>query len=388
MYVGFGKFNGKNTVDNKGSSGAAMSYLSKENEGKSPRDHEHFFNHDNERITETEAQLHIDGYNRHIGKKDAKFYMFTINPSEGEQRHLMHLAQYESRKGEKTNNYSELLPGEKARYQALLKNYTKNVMELYAANFKKGIKGKDLVYVAKVEHERRYKSFHKEVKNNEAITKQIHGLVVDRIRAENSGDNKALQKVNKKIEKLKEKYETHDGGPANEDKSNVIKRGDQKLGPQSHVHIIVHRNTKDYVKISPNAQSRGHQQTGANGQKIKVGFDHEQFKEASGKLFREQFNYRGSEKEVYKKPINERVMGRIERMERGSAKFVANKVKSKVKSEVYSKVFHGEALKMKSQAQQMYSLVQTLSNIHRPEKIIAKALNQSASSIKTSVKAR
>lgn len=376
MYVGFGSFNGKAKLDNKGSSGAAISYLSKENNEKKLRDQEHFFNHDNDRIREAEAQQHIDGFNKHIGKNEAKFYMFTINPSEREQQHLIKLSLEEQRP---VKIISELTRGEKAKYQELLKNYTKNVMELYASNFNKGVQGKDVVYVAKVEHERIYKSFHEEVKHNSKLQNKIYDLAA-KMYGEKEG-SRGYIKYQTKIKEVKAAIKTTDDKPLNADKSNLIKRGEKKEGMQSHVHVVVHRNTKDYVKISPNAKSRGHQQKGGKGQKVAIGFDHEQFKEASGKLFQEQFNYKPKENEMYKKPVRERVVSKL-------ARKTKNKLSNTAKSEVYSKVFHSEVLQMKSQAQQLNSLVKTLANIHKPHKIFANILNKTTSNIKTAARAK
>ncbi|MEM6517300.1 MAG: MobB family relaxase [Bacteroidota bacterium] len=376
MFVKIQKSIGKSKLNNKGSSATLVSYLSKENEDKSPSEYEHFFNHDNERINQSSAQQLLDGQNKHLGKNDSKFFMLTINPSPKELQHLAKLSGSEK----DINSIEELKPEQRKRFDILLKSYTKNVMELYADNFNRGIKGKDLVYVAKVEQNRTYKSFHDEVKQNKAITKEIHSLVVDRIRAEDSGDTKKVKKINKKIAELHGKYATVDGKPMAADKSNVIKAGDKKLGLHTHVHVVVHRNTKDFVKISPNANSKGHSQTNQKGKEIKVGFDHEQFKNASFKMFEKQFDYKSRENEKYEYSNLERASRTVTRnVSRSVSSTVGNKIKSKVKSEIYKNAFEGEFMKLKARSGQVQSLINNLANITRPEKLLWNAVKKVAS---------
>ncbi|MEM6516928.1 MAG: DUF5712 family protein, partial [Bacteroidota bacterium] len=92
MFVKIQKSIGKSKLNNKGSSAALVSYLSKENEDKSPSEYEHFFNQDNERINQSSAQQLLDGQNKHLGKNDSKFFMLTINPSPKELQHLAKLS--------------------------------------------------------------------------------------------------------------------------------------------------------------------------------------------------------------------------------------------------------------------------------------------------------
>lgn len=363
-------------TDNKGSSSGIISYLSKENEGKNFTDTEGFFNHDNSTISETEAQLIIDNQNKNIGKKDAKFFTFTINPHENELKHIAKIAGNNTAK-----NYQELTPIQQQDYQKMLKSYTKNVMELYAENFDKNIEGKDLVYVAKMEQQRTYKSFSKEVKENEAVTKKIHNQVVFRIRAENkieaSTSKSELKKAQKefkivqgRIDMLKSKYHTIDNKTLQNDKENLIKRGSIKEGFQTHMHIVVHRNTKDYVKISPNAKSRGHTQDTKNGS-AKIGFDHERFKTNSGKMFEEQFNYKQSRNEKFtpSNPISK------------SGNIVKNKLTSKIKSEITKNTIDPQTMKMYGSAIKVKALISTLAKVSNPKALALDILKRVAKEI-------
>jgi hypothetical protein len=84
-----------------------------------------------------------------------------------------------------------------------IRNYTRKIMEIYAANFKgikddKNLKGKDMAYFAKIEFNRYYKGNDDEVKNGS------------------------------------------------------VKQGDKKPGNNLHVHIVVSRKDKsNKYKISP-----------------------------------------------------------------------------------------------------------------------------------------
>lgn len=116
-----------------------------------------------------------------------------------------------------------------------LMNYTRKAMELYAHNFNKGLEGKDIVWYAKIEYQRIYK-------------------------------------MNDKIPSDK-------------------KKGDEKDGLQTHIHVIVSRKTADKKRlISPLANERGKTYKIGDKQMIK-GFDRNIYKEKCEKLFDELFSY-------------------------------------------------------------------------------------------------
>ena len=74
--------------DNKGSSGALMDYLDKENKDKEKDEKEGFFNDEKDDISKIKARNIIDSNNVRLGEKDTKFYMLSINPSWREIEHL------------------------------------------------------------------------------------------------------------------------------------------------------------------------------------------------------------------------------------------------------------------------------------------------------------
>jgi len=194
-------------------------YLEKENIGKSIREREYFFSHSRDSVHVEQVIEHIDKNAKgHLLKTDAKFYSVVLAPSEQELEHI--------------GNDSEKL-----------KEYTRAAMQAYAENFNKGLNSQDLVWYAKIEHNRQYR-----------------------------GDTAIEQ--NKKS-------------------------GEQKEGLQTHIHIIVSR--KDVTgkkKLSPLANERG-KEYNIGGNKIVKGFDRDKYKETCERLFDEKFAYHRPEEESY-----------------------------------------------------------------------------------------
>ena len=129
MYV---KIQNSGKGGNSGSSSAYVSYLEKENDHKPENEKEHFFSHENDNVKAFEVVDSIDNNRKKLGKDEAKFYSVTISPSKEELKHI----------GNDKN---------------ILKSFTRAAMDKYADNFNRGIKGKDLVYYAKIENERKGK---------------------------------------------------------------------------------------------------------------------------------------------------------------------------------------------------------------------------------------
>lgn len=136
------KKDGKNLYQNNDTCFPLVQYLSKEDE-KLGDDREYFFNHDNDIVMSSEVLSTIDSYRKGLEKKDTKFYSLVIAPTDAELNCMK-----DPRKE--------------------LKDYTRMMMEIYAENFKgitkaKNLKGKDIVYFAKIEFDRYYKGTDKEV---------------------------------------------------------------------------------------------------------------------------------------------------------------------------------------------------------------------------------
>lgn len=134
------------TADNKGSSGNLVNYLEKENRIYN-KEEERWFNHQGKDYEPYEVRRTIDGNTAKLSKKDPKFFLINVSPSQKEIKHLI-------------DKYGE----NGARGQ--LKEYAVKVMDEYALNFKRPgiISSKDLVWFAKLENNRCYTHKDKEVK--------------------------------------------------------------------------------------------------------------------------------------------------------------------------------------------------------------------------------
>ena len=177
------KRDGKTDYNNAGSCSAVVSYLNKEDMGKG-LEKEFFFSHDKDQVLSIDVIKSIDNNCPLIGKQEAKFYSLVVAPRPDEMDHI---------------------GNDKAR----LKAYVRDTMDIYAGNFNKkdgtskNLTGADLVYFAKLEDNRYYKSADEAVKQGKA------------------------------------------------------KKGDVLPGDNTHVHIIVSRQDKSKTtKLSPLANSK------------------------------------------------------------------------------------------------------------------------------------
>jgi len=220
---------------NKGSSENLFSYLTKEDEKKDIFERTGFFNQNKDQLSKSEAILGIDQNKGRLSKTENKFYMITINPSQKELSHLMPIGKYE---------VSQLRKSELKEYESKLMLYTREVMANYARSFNKNISSNDLVYYAKVEHEREYK-----------------------------GD---------------------------EAKKLGLKDRTKKEGLQSHVHVVVSRYDKaQKMKISPLSKKRARSNnTSLNGNKTQQGFNQLIFRMDNEKTFDKAFGYQRSKGET------------------------------------------------------------------------------------------
>lgn len=139
------------TGNNKGSSGALVNYLEKENkllhEQNPEREPEYWFNDESQEIQPYQVRYDIDHNIDRLSKDEAKFFLVNISPSEHELIFL-----------------KEEFGEEGARQQ--LKQYANKVMDEYAKNFKKAnVKGKeDILYYGKLENNRYYTHKDEEVR--------------------------------------------------------------------------------------------------------------------------------------------------------------------------------------------------------------------------------
>lgn len=177
-------------------------YLEKENQEKASHEKERFFSQDEDGITAEEVIEAIDSNKKGLKHRDGKFYLINISPSWKELEHI--------------GNDPEKL-----------KAFTREAMDAYARNFKRGIRGDDLLYFAKIEHHRKYKGFDQEVKNG------------------------------------------------------LAKQGELKPGNQTHIHVIVSRKDREGKRqFSPLSNHRGTQKGPVRG-----GFDRKAFYTAVEQTF-------------------------------------------------------------------------------------------------------
>ena len=131
--------------DNKGSSARLTDYM--EHEAKKQGQTGQYFSRDADGIGKQEVTGRIDGNVKGLKKEDSKFYSLIVSPSEPELKHI----------------------GSDA---GKLKQYTRQVMENYAANFKlaggRTLESKDLVWYAVVHRERQYSGTDTQVREGRA----------------------------------------------------------------------------------------------------------------------------------------------------------------------------------------------------------------------------
>jgi len=251
------------------SSGDFVAYLEKENQGKAPELQEHFFDQSNGRISAKQVIDEIDHNTAKLKKRDPKFYSLTINPSQRELKHI-------------ENN------------PELLKKYVREVMKDYAASFYQDVPVTvdQIKYFAKIEYERTFKGFDREIKENQPYYANIIKLEHDIVKIRNGEGKGNIRAVQKNIERLKKQAPHHLNG-------KMIVQGMQKPGLQTHIHIIVSRKDRsNRYSLSPRSSYKSSQAT-LNGKPVKRGFDRSEFYKNAEKTFDRLFLYKRNFAETY-----------------------------------------------------------------------------------------
>ncbi len=246
-----------------------VAYLEKENEGKSPELQEHFFDQYNDRLEPDHVIKEIDVNTAKLKKKEPKFYSLTINPSQRELKAI--------------NNDS-----------ALLRRYVREAMKDYAASFYREhpVSVDSIKYYAKIEHERTFKGFDRQIKENQPYRAQIAKLE-NELRKTERGELKGNpRRLQREINKLKAEIPHRIDG-------QIIQQGMKKPGLQTHVHIIVSRkDVTNRLSLSPGSKYMESESV-LNGQTVKRGFKRDQFYENAEKTFDKLFNYNRNFVETY-----------------------------------------------------------------------------------------
>ncbi|MBU3024079.1 MobB family relaxase [Zobellia galactanivorans] len=249
--------------------GAYVDYLEKEDMGNHPDLKENFFDQYHDKVSPEKVISEIDGNTAKLRKRDPKFYSIVVSPSQRELKAI--------------NNDP-----------AHLRKYIRELMKDYAASFHRNQKVNvdNIKYYAKIEHQRSYRGFEKQVVENAQYRKEIAKLRNDIRKVERGEINGNVKKLEKEIEKL------YDQAPHKQN-GKMIVAGMKKEGFQTHIHIIVSRKdiTNTYT-LSPLAKHKASKII-LNGKPTKRGFDRDKFYEASEKTFDRVAGYDRNYVETY-----------------------------------------------------------------------------------------
>ena len=198
--------------------------------------------------------------------------------------------------------------------EQLFKEYIKDLMDKYAENFNreypdgKPLTGNDLLYFAKVEHERTYKHGEKRFTAQMEHNKKIE-LQVAKLKKELSETSNVLlrPRTMKRIKDLENGYIRNDNG-------TIIKEGNLKDGNNLHAHVVISRMDKTQsMKLSPMANHKQSKNI-INGKEVNIGFNRDSFVASGEKLFDDKFGFDRSYKQsynYYKEAKQIRVVGNL-----------------------------------------------------------------------------
>ena len=247
-----------------------VAYLEKENEGLDQEHQEHFFNQTEDRISPDTVISDIDANTAKLKKTEPKFYSIVVSPSQRELKKI-------------------------AADSIALKAYTRALMNEYAKSFyrEKPVTVDQIKYYAKIEHERMYRGFEKEVLENAPYRKRIAKLQND-IRKVTRGELEGnIEKIKAEIKKLRKEAPHKING-------QMIVAGMKKEGNQSHIHIIVSRkDVTNTFSLSPGSKYKA-SEVEMHGRKVQRGFHRDQFYEKSEQVFDKLFGYNRNFVETYK----------------------------------------------------------------------------------------
>ncbi|PRX53952.1 MobB family relaxase [Flagellimonas meridianipacifica] len=250
-----------------------VAYLEKENEQVQPLEMQYFFNQYGEQFSAEEVTEAIDKNTAKLKKREPKFYSITVSPSARELRQI-----------EDNKN--------------ALKQYTREIMKDYAASFNREINGRtvtvdDILYFAKIEHQRTFKGTDKQVRENQPFANQILELKHQIRRISTGKEMGNIQKLQRKIRRLEHEAPHQQNGKR-------IVQGMKKEGNQSHIHIIVSRkDISNSVSLSPGSKYKA-SEVMMNGKKVKRGFDRDSFFAKAEKTFDKTFGYKRNYAESYR----------------------------------------------------------------------------------------
>jgi hypothetical protein len=171
-------------------------------------------------------------------------------------------------------------------------------MKNYAASFNREINGRkvtvdDILYFAKIEHQRTFKGTDKQIQENQPIASQILELKHQIRRISEGKEQGNIQKLQRRIQRLEREAPHQQNG-------RRIVQGMQKEGNQSHIHIIVSRkDISNSVSLSPGSKYKA-SEVMMNGKKVKRGFDRDSFFSKAENTFDKTFGYKRNYAESYR----------------------------------------------------------------------------------------
>ena len=301
-----------------------VNYLEKENEGLEQNEQEYFFNQTEDEISPNDVIKEIDANTAKLKKTEPKFYSVVVSPSQRELKKI-------------------------ADNPKALKAYTRELLKEYAKSFYREIPVTvdQIKYYAKIEHERTYRGFEKQVLENAPYRREIAKLQND-IRKVDRGEMEGdIKKMQQQIEKLKEAAPHKING-------KMIVAGMKKEGIQSHIHIIVSRkDVTNTFSLSPGSKYKT-SEVEMHGKNVQRGFNRDQFFEKSEKVFDKLFGYNRNFVETYnakktlvKNPVLFRVLlGNLPTSEKALALKLLSKTGMRIPSipsnkvQLALKVFH------------------------------------------------
>jgi len=262
---------GKGFETYQGSVKDYVAYLEKENQevGPEPEEQETFFDQKEDMVGPEKVISEIDGNTAKLKKHEPKFYSLVVSPSQRELKQISNDAK-------------------------ALRKYTREIMKDYAASFYRDrtVTVDDIKYYAKIEHERSFRGFEKQVRENAPYRKQIAKLRNDLAKVERGalqGNPKAIQQ---EIHRLTQEAPHKING-------QMIVEGMKKEGVQSHIHIIVSRkDVTNTYSLSPGSKFKA-SETILHGKRVKQGFHRDQFYQAAEKTFDRMFAYDRNYMEKY-----------------------------------------------------------------------------------------
>jgi len=246
-----------------------VAYLEKENEGLEQENREHFFNQTEDQISPDKVIFEIDANTAKLKKTEPKFYSIVVSPSQRELKKI-------------------------AADPEALKAYTRELMKDYAKSFyrEKTVTVDQIKYYAKIEHERTYRGFEKQVLENAPYRKQIAKIQND-IRKVSRGKLEGnIEKIKAEIKKLRKDAPHKVNG-------QMVVAGMKKEGNQSHIHIIVsRRDVTNNFSLSPGSKYKA-SEVEMHGKIVQRGFHRDEFYEKSEQVFDKLFGYNRNFVETY-----------------------------------------------------------------------------------------